>query len=91
MKDTTGKSRKMTASVVRRLVVKYVRRDFLINVRVPGDCPVVATTEFGKPRTTLPRGLARGVDRGSLEVRRAGDLVTVTSEATEVEDPVRCL
>lgn len=77
--------------MVRRFDVKYARRDSLINARVPGDCPVVATAEFCKPRTTLARGLPRGVDRGSLGFRREGDLVTVTSEVAEVEDPERCL
>lgn len=63
----------------------------MINVSIPGDCPVVATTEFGEPRTTPPRELARGVDHGSLAFRCEGGLVTVTSEATEAEDPARCL
>ena len=55
-----------------------------------GDC-VVATTEFGKPGTALPRELARGVDRGFAEFRWEDGLVTVTSEAVDVEDPARLL
>lgn len=86
MYDTTGKRRNSTVNVVRRFAVKYVRRDSLISASVPGDCPVVATTEFCTSRATAEWEFVRGVDRKSRGLGREDGLVTVTSEAVEIDD-----